>query len=183
MLYGEVNPSGKLPFSIARNDEDYPYFNPYTLKIEYGYYHGYTLFDKKNIEVAYPFGYGLSYTTYSYDNLRVEEASLSKEGTLKASIDVSNQGDVVGEEIVQLYIGFKNSSVDRPVKLLRAFDKVLLSPGETKTVELEVAVPDLAWYDPKAKEWKIEEMEYELYVGPSSSESTLITDSFLVNSL
>ncbi len=181
VLYGEVNPSGKLPFSIARNDEDYPYFNPYTLKIEYGYYHGYTLFDKKNIEVAYPFGYGLSYTTYSYDNLQVEEASLSKEGRLKASIDISNQGEAAGEEIVQLYIGFKNSSVDRPVKLLRAFDKVLLTPGETKTVELEVAIKDLAWYDPETKEWKIEAMEYELYVGPSSSESALITDSFQVN--
>ena len=181
VLYGEVNPSGKLPFSIARNDEDYPYFNPYTLKIEYGYYHGYTLFDKKNIEVAYPFGYGLSYTTYSYDNLQVEETSLSKEGRLMASIDVSNQGEVAGEEIVQLYIGFKNSSVDRPVKLLRAFDKVSLTPGETKTVELDVAIEDLAWYNPELKEWKIEAMEYELYVGPSSSESTLITDSFQVN--
>ena len=181
VLYGDVNPSGKLPFSIARNDDDYPFFNPYTFKIEYGYYHGYTLFDKNNIDVAYPFGYGLSYTTYSYDNLQVEEASLSKEGTLKASVDLSNQGEVAGEEIVQLYIGFKNSSVDRPVKLLRAFDKVLLRAGESKTVELEVSIKDLAWYDPETKEWKIEEMEYELFVGSSSNKEDLIEASFIVN--
>ncbi len=181
VLYGDVNPSGKLPFSIARNDDDYPFFNPYTFKIEYGYYHGYTLFDKKNIDVAYPFGYGLSYTTYSYDNLQVEESSMSKEGTLKASVDLSNQGEVAGEEIVQLYIGFKNSSVDRPVKLLRAFDKVLLRAGESKTVELEVSIKDLAWYDPEIKEWKIEEMEYELFVGSSSNKEDLIQASFIVN--
>jgi len=181
VLYGDVNPSGKLPFSIARNDDDYPFFNPYTFKIEYGYYHGYTLFDKKNIDVAYPFGYGLSYTTYSYDNLQVEESSMSKEGTLKASVDLSNQGEVAGEEIVQLYIGFKNSSVDRPVKLLRAFDKVLLRAGESKTVELEVSIKDLAWFDPEIKEWKIEEMEYELFVGSSSNKEDLIQASFIVN--
>ncbi len=180
VLYGDVNPSGKLPFSIARNDDDYPFFNPYTFKIEYGYYHGYTLFDKKNIDVAYPFGYGLSYTTYSYDNLQVEEVSLSKEGVLKASVDLGNQGEVAGEEIVQLYIGFKNSSVDRPVKLLRAFDKVLLMPGELKTVALEVVIEDLAWYDPEIKEWKIEEMEYELFVGSSSNKENLIEASFIV---
>jgi beta-glucosidase len=131
--------------------------------------------------VAYPFGYGLSYTTYSYGNLQVEEASLSKEGTLKASVDLSNQGEVAGEEIVQLYIGFKNSSVDRPVKLLRAFDKVLLRAGESKTVELEVSIKDLAWYDPEIKEWKIEEMEYELFVGSSSNMEDLIEASFIVN--
>ena len=86
ILYGKVNPSGKLPFSIAKNDSDYPYFNPYTLKIDYGYYHGYTLFDKKNIEVAYPFGYGLSYTEYAYDNLKIENSELGKDDTLKARV-------------------------------------------------------------------------------------------------
>ncbi len=168
VLYGKVNPSGKLPFSIARNDSDYPYFNPYTLKIEYGYYHGYTLFDKKNIEVAYPFGFGLSYTTYTYDDLQIIKSDLNKDGVLRAKVNVTNTGEVAGEEIVQLYVGFKNSSIDRPVKLLRGFDKIGLEPGETKTVELEVNIQDLAWYDPEAKEWKVEEMEYELYVGASS---------------
>ena len=79
-----------------------------------------------------------------------------------------------------MYIGFKNSSVDRPVKLLRAFDKVLLMPGELKTVALEVVIEDLAWYDPETKEWKIEEMEYELFVGSSSNKENLIEASFIV---
>ena len=181
VLYGKVNPSGKLPFSIARNDADYPYFNPYTLKIDYGYYHGYTLFEKKNIEVAYPFGYGLSYTNYDYDNLIIKEKTLTEEGKLVASIDITNTGDMGGEEIVQLYVGFKNSSIDRPVKLLRGFDKIRLEQGETKTVEFEVTIQDLAWYDPEVKQWKVEEMEYELYVGPSSETGRLMTDSFHVN--
>ena len=181
VLYGKVNPSGKLPFSIAKNDSDYPYFNPYTLKIEYGYYHGYTLFDKKNIEVAYPFGYGLSYTNYSYDNLNIENSELTTDDTLKASIEVTNTGEMAGEEIVQLYVGFKNSSVDRPVKLLRGFDKIKLQPGETKVVWFEVKTEDLTWYDPTVKQWKVEEMEYELYVGGSSTEKDLVMDSFLVN--
>ena len=181
VLYGKVNPSGKLPFSIARNDSDYPYFNPYTLKIDYGYYHGYTLFDKKNIEVAYSFGYGLSYTTYKYDGLQIMNSELNKDGVMKASINVSNTGDVFGEEIVQLYVGFKNSKIDRPVKLLRGFDKIGLEPGETKKVDFEVKVEDLAWYDPEVKEWKVEEMEYELYIGASSVEAKLIKDTFTVN--
>lgn len=178
ILYGKVNPSGKLPFSIAKNDADYPFFNPYTLKIEYGYYHGYTLFDKRHIEVAYPFGHGLSYTTFTYDHLRLQESSLTKDGRLVANIDVTNSGEVPGQEIVQLYIGFKNSGIDRPVKLLRAFDKIQLEPGETKTVTLQVALKDLAWYDPSVKKWKVEEMEYELYVGGSSQTEALEKTTF-----
>ena len=181
VLYGKVNPSGKLPFSIARNDSDYPFFNPYTLKIDYGYYHGYTLFEKENIEVAYPFGYGLSYTTYEYGELEIKNSELNKEGVLRAKINVTNTGSVAGEEIVQLYVGFKNSSVDRPIKLLRGFDKIGLEPGETKTVELEVNIQDLAWYDPEVKQWKVEEMVYELYVGPSSKKEELIEAEFIVN--
>ena len=181
ILYGKANPSGKLPFSIARNDADYPYFNPYTLKIDYGYYHGYTLFEKKNLEVAYPFGYGLSYTTFAYDNLELENPELEKTGVMKASVNIKNTGDVFGEEIVQLYVGFKNSKIDRPIKLLRGFDKIGLAPEETKKVDFEVKMADLAWYDPEVKEWKIEEMEYELYIGASSEEAKLLKDSFTIN--
>ena len=181
ILYGKVNPSGKLPFSIARNDSDYPYFNPYTLKIDYGYYHGYTLFDKNNVNVAYPFGFGLSYTTFAYDILEIELPELEKTGVMKASVHISNTGDVSGEEIVQLYVGFKNSKIDRPVKLLRGFDKIGLEPGETKKVNFEVKIEDLAWYDPEVKKWKVEEMEYELYIGASSEEAKLLKDTFTVN--
>ena len=180
ILYGKVNPSGKLPFSIARNDADYPFFNPYTLKIDYGYYHGYTLFEKRNIEVAYPFGYGLSYTSFSYDSLKIAESPLDKTAVLNASVNITNTGSVFGEEIVQLYVGFRNSAIDRPVKLLRGFDKMGLEPGEIKTVDFEVKMEDLAWYDPEARQWKVEEMDYELFVGPSSEADKLIQASFKV---
>ncbi len=179
ILYGEVNPSGKLPFSIARNAGDYPFFNPYTMKIEYGYYHGYTLFDKKEIEVAYPFGHGLSYTTFDYDSLVVETIDVDKK-TVKVRAQVSNTGKVMGEEVVQLYVGFANSEIDRPVKLLKGFDKIAIESGESRTVEFQIDLEELAWYDPESKTWKIEEMEYEVFVGPSSNEDTLLKSTFSI---
>ena len=105
---------------------------------------------------------------------------MQQDGSLTASIEVTNTGEVSGQEVVQLYVGFKNSTVDRPVKLLRDFDKIHLDPGETKTVRLQVAVKDLAWYDPSMKQWKVEEMEYELYVGGSSQALALEKISFNV---
>ena len=112
--------------------------------------------------------------------MTIENSELTTDDTLKASIEVTNTGDMAGEEIVQLYVGFKNSQIDRPVKLLRGFDKIKLQPGETKIVPFEVKIEDLAWYDPEAKEWKVEEMEYELYMGPSSSADQLLKDEFEV---
>ena len=130
--------------------------------------------------MAYPFGYGLSYTSFSYDSLKIAESHLDKTAVLKASVNVTNTGKVFGEEIVQLYVGFKHSSIDRPVKLLRGFDKIGLEPGETKTVDLEVKIGDLAWYDPEDRQWKVEEMDYELFIGASSEGDKLIQTSFKV---
>ena len=180
VLYGDVNPSGKLPFAMAQDAADYPYFTPYTDNITYDYYHGYTLFDKNNIEVAYPFGFGMSYTSFGYDNLQVLTPQLDPDGTLLVEVDVSNVGDVAGEEVVQMYVGFANSAIDRPVKLLRAFEKVALQPGETRTVSLEVPVEELAWYNPEAREWQTETMSYAVYVGGSSAERDLLTGGFAV---
>jgi beta-glucosidase len=180
VLYGDVNPSGKLPFAMPQDSKDYPYFTPYTDNITYGYYHGYTLFDKKDIEVAYPFGFGMSYTSYSYDKLRVLTPQLSSNDTLRVQVDVTNSGEMAGEEVVQMYVGFANSAVDRPVKLLRDFDKVALQPGETRTVTLDVAVQELAWYNPDDSEWQTEAMSYQVYVGGSSAEEDLLTGIFSV---
>lgn len=180
LLYGDVNPSGKLPFTIAQNQSDYPEFNPFTDKIKYGYYHGYTLFEKENKPVAYPFGYGMSYTTYDYANLQLTQSSISTEGTLTASIEVANIGSMAGEEVVQLYIGFKNSAVDRPIKLLRDFKKVAIATGTTSTITLKVDAKDLAWYNPATKAWEIERMAYEVYVGSSSDMNDLLKGTFSV---
>ncbi|WOH38177.1 glycoside hydrolase family 3 C-terminal domain-containing protein [Thalassotalea fonticola] len=180
ILYGDVNPSGKLPFSIAKQESDYPYFTPYTEKITYGYYHGYTLFDKKDIEPAYPFGFGLSYSKYDYQDLTVLTPELTQDDTLKVQVTVTNTGDIEGEEVVQLYLGFDNSAIDRPVKLLRAFDKVHLNVGESKTVELAVKAKDMAWYNPEAKEWQIEKMTYQVYVGSSSAKQDLLVENYTI---
>lgn len=177
IVYGEVNPSGKLPFSIAKNSGDYPYFNPYAMKIEYDYYHGYTLFDKKEIDVAYSFGHGLSYTTFEYDSLKVDPLDAENK-TLKVRARVTNTGKTPGEEVVQLYVGFANSEIDRPVKLLKGFDKFLIQPGESRTAEFDLDLEELTWYDPESKTWKLEKMEYEIFVGPSSDKDKLLKGSF-----
>ena len=136
--------------------------------------------DKEKIEPAYPFGFGLSYTDYAYSNLTVVNDDLNKSDSLRVSVTVTNIGEVAGDEIIQLYIGFANSAVDRPVKLLRDFDRISLLPGESKVVELEVAAEDMAWYNPEAKEWQVEHMAYEVYVGSSSASEDLLTANFSV---
>lgn len=180
ILFGDVNPSGKLPFTVAREEQNYPYFDAFGEEVDYGYYHGYSLFDKKGIEPAFPFGYGLSYTQYSYDSLKVHTPELSPEGTLLVSVDVSNTGSMAGKEIIQLYIGFNNSTIDRPVKLLRGFRKIDLAPGDTQTVSFRVPVKELAYYNPLTKNWETELMDYEVYAGPSSASSDLIQGEFQI---
>jgi len=178
ILFGEVNPSGKLPFTIPKEEKQLPDFDPFIKEIQYGYYHGYTLFDKEDIEPAFPFGFGLSYTRYDYDGLSMLNSEISENEVLIAEINVSNSGTRTGEEVVQLYIGYPNSSVDRPVKLLRGFQKVALQPGETKRLRFELPAEELAWYNPETEQWEIEEMEYELYVGSSSKASDLESTTF-----
>ncbi len=174
VLFGDVNPSGKLPFTIPINVSDLPFFDNQVDEIDYGYYHGYTLFEKQGLEAAFPFGFGLSYTTFAYNNLQVE----SKDGAVTATFDLENTGKIAGEEVAQLYIGLKNSAVDRPVKLLRGFTKVILSPGEKKAVSITVKHQDLAWYNPNCKEWEVEQMDYTVHVGPSSKQDDLLKGAF-----
>jgi beta-glucosidase len=180
VLYGEVNPSGKLPFAVPEDSADYPYFTPYTENITYGYYHGYTLFDKQGTEVAYPFGFGLSYTQYQYGNLQVLTSEPGVDGALEVEVEVTNSGPVAGDEVVQLYVDFTGSQIDRPVKLLRGFRKVALQPGETRVVSFRVPVSELAWYNPDAKEWQVETIAYDVLVGGSSAERDLLRASFRV---
>jgi beta-glucosidase len=180
VLFGDVNPSGKMPLTTPRDEKQLPFFDEFADSIEYGPYHGYTLADKKGYEPAFPFGHGLSYTTYSYAKLKVATPRVSPEGSVEVSVDVKNTGARAGEEVVQLYVGFDGSRIERPVKLLRAFAKVALAPGETKTVPLRVAASDLAWYDADRKAWRVEAMPYTVLVGPSSSAADLLRSTFTV---
>ena len=171
ILYGDVNPSGKLPFTIAKNDEDYPYFNPFTDTITYGYYHGYTLFEKYNKEIAYHFGHGLSYSNFLIDNFRIIDNDTDK---IVFSTDIKNNSKIKGKEVLQLYVGFENSKINRPLKLLRDFKKLELEPGEKKTVLLSVDIEDLAYYNDEEKRWEVEDIKYNFYVGNSSDNKKLI---------
>lgn len=174
IIFGDVNPGGKLPFTIPEDPKHLPFFNKNADEIEYGYYHGYTLFEKKGYAPAFAFGFGLSYTTFNYSNLRVKV----KDAKIIATIDVKNTGNVAGDEVIQLYIGFEKSHIDRPVKLLKGFTRVHLDPNETKSVKIEVLNKNLAWYNPKSKLWEIEQIEYTLYVGGSSSPEDLLSTQF-----
>jgi len=125
-LFGKINPSGKMPVSVPKNELDLPFFKADIDSIEYGYFHGYTWMDEQGIEPAYPFGFGLSYATFNVANLRLASNRLATDDTLWVYVDVTNSGDRAGEEVVQLYIGFDGSKVERPKKLLRDFAKVNL---------------------------------------------------------
>lgn len=181
ILFGEKNPSGKLPFTIPENSNDLPHFDPYCDQITYQYEHGYVLFDKKRLRAAFPFGFGLSYTQYAYADLKVLTPSITDvQQKLKVSVNVSNIGERDGEEVVQIYIGFQQSKIDRPVKLLKGFKKVFLKKSQSQTVSFEVPLDELAWYNTNSKQWEIENMEYAVYAGASSSEKDLLKDCFEV---
>jgi beta-glucosidase len=180
VLFGDVNSSGKMPLTTPRDESQLPFFDEFADRSEYGPYHGYTLIDRKGYEPTFPFGYGLSYTTYAYGNLKVLTPKVGSDGRLEVTVDVTNSGKRTGEEVVELYVGFSRSKVERPVKLLRAFAKVPLEPGQKKTVPLHVDAKDLAWFNPETSAWEIEPMTYEVFVGPSSRREDLLKGRFTV---
>ena len=173
IIYGDVNPSGKLPFTIAKNESDYPYFNPYTDTITYGYYHGYSLFEKYRKDIAYPFGHGLSYSKFKYENFNLVNYN-SNDSILNFSVDLTNVSNIGGKEVSQLYVGFENSEIDRPLKLLRDFKKVYLDAGEKKSINFKINKSDLSYYNTEKNKWINEKIEYNFYVGGSSNENHLM---------
>jgi beta-glucosidase len=180
IVFGEANPSGKLPFTIPKYASQLPSFHPLADTATYGMYHGYTLLEKTNEEPAFPFGFGLSYTTFSLSRVRVLTPTIRKTGKVLVEADVANTGSRPGRETVQLYVGFGKSKIDRPKKLLRGFEKVPLDPGETRTVRFSVPAKELAWYNPDRRDWEIETMRYEVFVGTSSREGDLPASGFRI---
>ncbi|MHA1269539.1 MAG: beta-glucosidase family protein [Candidatus Helarchaeota archaeon] len=180
IIFGAINPSGKLPIIFPKSMEQLPFFDKKAKSIEYGYYHGYRLLDKNNDTPAFHFGFGLSYSSYSYKNLKVSNIVIDNEGAIKINIEVSNNGTIYGEEIVQIYVGYMNSSVDRPVKELKGFGKLKLKPGETKTFTYTLLLKDLAYYNVSEKKWKTEDIDYKLYVGSSSRKEDLLAIPFKI---
>jgi beta-glucosidase len=183
VLFGDVNPSGKLPISVPRAESDLPEFvsDPARLEVTYGYEHGYRWLDRHSTEPRFPFGFGGSYTTFALSNLQIANAAIARDGTLEVRADVQNTGAVSGTEIVQLYVGYPDSAVARDVKTLRAFARAELAPGETRTVTLRVPAADLAYWDESTGGFLVEPVRYDILVG-SSSRDLPLTGSFRIKS-
>ncbi len=182
VLLGEASPSGKLPFTMPHAEQKLVDFDPRAKVTQYGYYHGYRYFDHEKIEPDFAFGFGLSYTQFAYSNLRLDRTSLGKDDTLCVCVDVENCGSVAGEEIVQLYTGYPNSTVERFAKELKDFARIAFAPAEKKTVSFALRIADLAYYDEARKSWVIEAATYAVHVGGSSRASDLLGAFFEVTS-
>ena len=179
ILFGAVNPSGKLAETFPEKLSDNPsylFFGDGD-KVEYreGIYVGYRYYDTKEMPVAYPFGYGLSYTTFAYSDLRLDKETMTDSDTLHVSFDITNTGSVAGKEIVQLYIRDLTGSTNRPLKELKGFEKVSLEPGETKTVTIELDYRSFAWYSTNLGDWYAAGGSYEILIGASSRDIQLLS--------
>jgi beta-glucosidase len=167
VLFGDYNPGGKLPISFPRSVAHVPVFYNHKPAARRGY-----LFDDNS--PLYTFGYGLSYTTFEISAPRLEKASISETENVKVMVDVKNTGSRKGDEVVQLYIRDKVSSVTRPVKELKDFKRVTLEPGEQKTVELLITPEKLSFYDIN-KAFVVEPGDFDVRVGNSSRTEDLKT--------
>lgn len=180
ILFGEVNPSGKLPFTIPTSEADLTLFDSVTHEIEYDYYHGYMLADKAQKAPRFPFGFGLSYTNFAFSNL---QASVNKEAQcIDVKVDLKNTGDVQGEEVAQVYVGFNHSQIDRPKKLLKGFSKVKLDAGDQSTVTLSIPVEELQFYCTDNEAFKLEEAcsTYDIFVGNSAAAESLLQTEVVI---
>lgn len=182
VLLGETNPSGKLPMTFPKRWEDCSAFNTYkkedgTTRYEDGIYVGYRHFEKNKIEPLFPFGYGLSYTTFEYSGINLSSKEIDNNDKLTISLKLKNTGRSKGSEVVQLYINDLQSSVDRPVKELKAFKKVSLNPGEEKVVELTIDQNALSFFNTHKKMWIAEPGKFEVLIG-SSSKDIKLKDTF-----
>jgi beta-glucosidase len=175
ILFGEVNPSGKLPASFERRWEDNPTFHSYypapgEKRVPYseGIFLGYRHFDRSETKPLWAFGYGLSYTTFGYSNLSVTPNSGNLNAPILVSFDVRNTGHREGAEVAELYVGDSHASVPRPVKELKGFGKVNLKPGESKRVTLKLDRRAFSFYDVKQRDWIAEPGDFRILVGGSS---------------
>lgn len=187
ILFGDVNPSGKLPFTTPKSENDLPFFDSYAANVDYGYYHGYTLFDKEKKEPRYPFGFGLSYTNFLISDIRVaftapfNPISLEPSEYYTVSVNLKNTGTLAGAEVVQLYIGLEDTSKDRPEKLLRAFQKVNLQAGEERIIDFKLFYNDFTNFNSVTKKWEVQQGKYNVLVGNSSRDKRMLKSEFEVN--
>ena len=178
ILFGDVNPSGKLPVTFPKYYNDNPAYDCYPsknseLSYDEGIYVGYRYYDTKNVEPLFPFGYGLSYTEFKYNNISLSKDIISINEVLKIKATIKNTGNYDGDEIVQLYIRDVKSKIDRPFKELKGFKRINLQQGESKTIEFEIDKTALSYYDADKKQWIADAGEFEVLIGSSSKDIQL----------
>jgi beta-glucosidase len=178
ILFGDANPSGKLPVSLPKRFEDSPAYGHYpgeNLKVDYaeGLYVGYRYYDTKNVEPQFPFGFGLSYTTFAYGDLNVmNDTTFTHDKTQPkgklATVTIRNTGTRAGAEVVQIYVHDGHSKIDRPEHELKAFARVELKPGESRQVLFRLDRAAFSYWSPEKKDWVLEPGTFEVQVGASS---------------
>ena len=178
ILYGKTNPSGRLPETFPLRLEDTPcylFYGGENDRSEYreGVFVGYRYYTSKNMPVLFPFGYGLSYTDFTYTNLQISNVKIQDNEILTVKVDVTNTGNCKGKEVIQLYVSAKEGSVIRPIRELRAFKKISLNPGETKTVVLELDERAFSYWNTEIHDWFMESGSYEIQIGKSAQEILL----------
>jgi beta-glucosidase len=166
VLFGDYNPAGRLVQTWPTSIEQLPDMMDYNIR------HGRTYMYMKD-KPLYPFGYGLSYTTFKYSGMKVSSAKLKKDGEISVSVDVTNTGKLAGDEVVQLYIQFPGSGIERPIKELRGFKRVNIMPGETKTVQIPLKAKDLAYWNTSQHRFVVEDGKINLQLGASSEDIKL----------
>lgn len=196
IIYGKVNPSAKLPVTIGARAQDFPAYASYPKVSEYqpaglfttaanntakkemvysdGVFAGYRGFDKSNVKPLYPFGFGMSYTSYSYGDLQLSTPSVTSSNTIDATFTLTNTGSMAGFEVAQLYVSPAKSSVARPLKELKGFIKVFLNAGESKRVTIPIDARSLAYFAPNKASWIVDAGNYAIRVGPSSATLPLV---------
>jgi beta-glucosidase len=184
ILFGEVNPSGHLPATFERHWADNPVHDSYypeanTNRVIYkeGVFVGYRGYEHNHVKPLFPFGYGLSYTTFQYSNLSVQPEGGSSAGAhYSVTFDVTNTGTRPGADVAQVYVGETDPKVPRPAKELKGFSRVDLAPGETKHVSVPLDSRAFTYYDTTAKDWHADAGKYSVEVGRSSAETPLHAD-------
>jgi beta-glucosidase len=166
VLFGDANPGGRLTQTWPRSLDQLPPMMDYDIR------HGRTYMYFRG-EPQFAFGYGLGYTTFAWERLRTSAPGLARNGTIDVSVDVTNTGTRAGDEVVQLYVRYPDSKVERPLKQLRGFRRVSLAAGESRTISLRLAAADLAYWDPARHAWTVEPGRVELLLGPSSADTDL----------
>jgi beta-glucosidase len=180
VITGKISPSGKLPCTFPAKAEDLPFFDRNAMKITYDLWHGYRKLERDGAAPAFPFGFGLSYTTFELADLKLARDELHASDTLEAMVEVTNAGPVASEEVVQLYVTTEGSRVERAPKELKAFIRLALTPGETRTVRMSVPAADLAYFDAATSGWVVEPIAYSAIVARHAADPDALRARFRV---